>query len=294
MLKRTLCLVLLSLPLAAQAESAPPAAGQAAPTAAAAKAPVNPMTPVVRVNGKVLSAIHLSLLREERRGRGMPPGQDPEAFLRDSLINAELMAQEAERLGLDKPVGVQAAMELNRKELLGRALVEDFVNKHPVSEERSKAEYERLKASAAGTEYRSRHILVDDEKLAKSLISKLGGKKPAKFEDLAKTHSKDSSANAGGDLGWMSPKSLVPEFADAMVKLKKGQHTKTPVKTQFGWHVIKLDDSREVEFPAYERVKGRIDNQLIQNDIRQFVADLRAKAVVEIPSEAAPEKPAAQ
>ena len=280
-------LALISLSLSAYAA---PQADQPVSTPAAAEAnspaPVkmDPMTPVVRVNGVVLPAVQLALLRAERKGRSIPSGQDPDEYLRDSLINAELMAQEAVKMGLDKPIGVQTAIEMSRKELLGRALVEDFVSKHPVSEERSKAEYDRIKAKAGDMEYHARHILVPEEKLAKEIVAKLGGKKPAKFETLAKKYSKDSSADNGGDLGWMAPSNLVPEFAQAMTKLNKGEYTKDPVKSKFGWHVIQLEDTRPIEFPAYDKVRARIDNQIIQNDIRQYVSELRAKAVVEIPT----------
>lgn len=281
-------LVATALPALAETEpAASPAAslpaGNSAPASAQPYRRVDPETPIARVNGVVLNAISLSMLRQERAGRGQGP-QSSDEFLRDSLINAEIMAQEATKLGLDKDIGIQAALELNRKELLGRALVEDYISKHPIADERVKAEYDRLKAKAGSTEYRARHILVADEKLAKDLIAKLGGKKPAKFEDLAKTHSKDGSAKSGGDLGWMAPSNLVPEFASAMIKLKKGEVTKTPVKSQFGWHVIKLEESRAIAFPELDKAKERIANQLAQNDIRKFVGELRAVAKVEVPT----------
>lgn len=279
-------LIATALPALAETE---PAASPAAPLPAGNSASaqpyrrVDPETPIARVNGVVLNAISLSMLRQERAGRGQGP-QSSDEFLRDSLINAEIMAQEATKLGLDKDIGIQAALELNRKELLGRALVEDYISKHPIADERIKAEYDRLKAKAGSTEYRARHILVADEKLAKDLIAKLGGKKPAKFEDLAKTHSKDGSGKSGGDLGWMAPSNLVPEFASAMIKLKKGEVTKAPVKSQFGWHVIKLEESRAIAFPELDKAKERIANQLAQNDIRKFVGELRAVAKVEVPT----------
>jgi peptidyl-prolyl cis-trans isomerase C len=275
--------VVLALGLAA---SCLPSFAETTPAAAApAQILVDPNTPVARVNGVVLNAISLSLLREQRAGRGgQAAQQNNDEYLRDSLVNAEIMAQEASKLGLDKAIGLQAALELSRKELLGRALVEDFMSKHPVAEDRIKTEYDRLKAKAGGTEYRARHILVADEKLAKDLIAKLGGKKPAKFEDLAKANSKDGSAKAGGDLGWMAPSNLVPEFASAMTQLKKGEYSKTPVKTQFGWHIIKMEESRAIAFPDIDKVKERISNQLAQSDIRKYIGELRAVAKVEVPS----------
>lgn len=290
---KSLCLALglaaLTLPVHADTQPAasPAAAPAATPAAAPAQIPVDPNTPIARVNGVVLNAISLSLLREEYASRKQGPQHNDE-YLRDSLVNAEIMAQEAVKLGLDKPIGVVAALEMNRKELLGRALVENHMDNNPVSDERIKTEYERLKAKAGGTEYQASHILVADEKLAKDLIAKLGGKKPAKFDALAKANSKDSSAKNGGDLGWMAPANLVPEFAEAMTKLKPGEYTKAPVKTQFGWHIIKLEASRPIAFPELDKVKGRIANQLAQSDIREYVMQLRASAKVEVPSSAAP------
>lgn len=296
----TLAMILATTPIAALAQNVPAEAPAATPQAAKSadtgnNAPggvrVDPMTPVARVNGVVLNALHIALLREDRAARGQSAQASSDELLRDALINAEILSQEAVKQGLDKSATVQATMELNRKEMLGRVLVEDFVAKHPVKDERIKAEYDRLKAKAGATEYHPRHILVADEKLALDIATKLKGKK-VKFEDLAKKHSKDSSAESGGDLGWMSPSSLVPEFAEAMTKLKKGEFTAQPVKTRFGWHLIKLEDTRPIAFPELDKVKNRIVNQLTQNDIRQYVSELRASAKVEVPAPAATTPPA--
>ena len=134
-------------------------------------------------------------------------------------------------------------------------------------------------------EYQPKHILVEDEKLAKQIIAQLGGKKPAKFEDLAKKYSKDPTGKEGGDLGWLSPSNVVPEFSNAMVALKKGEYSKTPVKTQFGWHIIKLQDARKIDFPAFDKVRSRIDSQLAQQDVRKYLNELRATAKIEIPGQ---------
>jgi peptidyl-prolyl cis-trans isomerase C len=271
------------------AQDAPkPAAATAAPATAATPAAADvvrpdPNKPIARVNGVVLSAIHMNLLREERASRGQSPEQNSDENLRDSLVNAEIMAQEASKLGLDKMIGMQAALDLNRKELLGRALVDDYMNKHPIADERIRTEYDKLKAKAGDTEYHARHILVPDEKLAQELITKLKAKK-AKFEDLAKKYSKDSSGANGGDLGWMAPGNLVPEFATALVKLKKAEFTLAPVQSKFGWHIIRLEETRPIAFPEFDKVKGRLANQLAQIEIRKYVTELRAAARVEVPS----------
>jgi peptidyl-prolyl cis-trans isomerase C len=275
----------LSINAFADAPANPPAQAPAGDGKAVVR--VDPNTPIARVNGTVLNALQLTLLREERAARGQPPQAGGDEYLRDALINSEILAQEAIKQGLDKDPVLLTALELNRKEILGRALVENHAGKNPVKDERIKAEYDRLKAKAGDTEYHARHILVDDEKLAKDLAAKLKAKK-AKFEDLAKKHSKDSSAERGGDLGWMAPSNLVPEFALAMSALKKGETTPAPIKSRFGWHIIKLEETRPVSFPELDKVKGRIASQLMQNDIRQYVTELRSVAKVEVPTQTPP------
>jgi peptidyl-prolyl cis-trans isomerase C len=175
-----------------------------------------------------------------------------------------------------------AAIEYQKKDILAQAAIDEFAKRNPIGEDVIKSEYDKAKAKAGENEYRPRHILVASEKEARELIEKLtGGAKKAKFEDLAKKSSKDPSAGNGGDLGWILPANLVPEFAGAMVKLKKGEVGKDPVQTQFGWHVIKLEDTRKLDFPAYDKLKGRIAGQLQQLQLRKFVQELRATSKVE-------------
>jgi peptidyl-prolyl cis-trans isomerase C len=143
------------------------------------------------------------------------------------------------------------------------------------------AEYNKAKAKAGETEYRPRHILVNSEKEAKAVIAKLTTGKKAKFDDLAKKESKDSSAGNGGDLGWVLPANLVPEFANAMVGLKKGEISKTPVQTKFGWHVIRMEEIRKLDFPEFDKLKDRIASQMQQLQLRNYVVELRAGARVE-------------
>lgn len=249
---------------------------------AAAPAATEANKPLAVVNGVALPAIYGNFIRQSRSARGAAPESMTDESIRDSMVNMELLAQEALRKGLDKGPSVVAAIEFQKKELLGQATIEDFARSHPISDDVIKAEYDKAKAKAGESEYRPRHILVASEKEARAIIAKLttGAKKP-KFEDLAKTSSKDSSAGNGGDLGWILPANLVPEFANAMVKLKKGEIGKDPVQTQFGWHVIKLDDSRKLDFPTFEKIKGRIAGQLQQQQVRKFVQELRSTAKVE-------------
>lgn len=237
--------------------------------------------PLAVVNGVALPQIFANFVRQGRVNRGSAPESLTDEAVRDATITAEILAQEAVRKGLDKGPTLLAAMEFQKKELLSQATIEDFVRSHPISEETLKAEYDKAQAKAGNTEFRARHILVNSEKEAKAVIAKLTAGKKAKFEDLAKKESKDTSAGNGGDLGWTLPANLVPEFASAMIKLKKGEVTKEPVQTQFGWHVIRLEETRKLDFPTYDKIKGRIANQMQQHQLRKYVQELRAGAKIE-------------
>jgi len=171
-------------------------------------------------------------------------------------------------------------MELARQALLIRELFTDYQKKNPVTDEEIKAEYDKFVAANAGKEYKASHILVEKEDEAKAIIAEIN--KGAKFEDIAKKQSKDPGSGAhGGNLDWATPASYVPEFTEAMIKLEKGKMTQEPVKSQFGWHVIRLDDVRDAQLPKLEDVKPQIAQQLEQQKLAKFQADLRAKAKVE-------------
>jgi peptidyl-prolyl cis-trans isomerase C len=282
--------LLLSLILASLATFAVPAlsADSAQAEAGAEKAADN--GPVATVNGVAIPAIDAEVVHGDLARSGRKATDED---VRNILINNELLSQEAIRLGLDKPAEVQALLDLQRKDMLGKLLMQHFAKSHTISDERVQAEYDKFKAKVGDTEYHSRHILVDNEELAKEIIKKLEAKKPAKFEDLAKKYSKDpGSAAKGGDLGWMAPASLVPEFSEAMTHLKKDEFTKEPVKTKFGWHVIQLLDTRKLDLPTFEQLKGRISNKLMQEDLQAYLAELRSNAKIEIPAPA--EAPAAK
>ncbi len=245
----------------------------------AADAPAN--KPLAIVNGEAVPAMFGNFIRQNRIKRNMPPEALTDDAVKDGAVTATLLAQEAVKKGLDKEPTVAAALEFQKMELLGRATLEDYLRANPIREEAVKAEYENTKAKAGETEYRARHILVNSEKEAKNFIAKLNASRKTKFEDLAKKYSKDTSAGNGGDLGWVLPANLVPEFAEAMAGLKKGQITRTPVQTRFGWHIIKLEDTRKLDFPEYDKVKDRIAGQLQQQAIARLVKELAATAKVE-------------
>jgi len=258
------------------------AAGIPAPAPAATPAAVPAANkPLAIVNGEAVPAIYANFIRQNRVKRNMPAESLTDDSVREGAVTAVLLAQQALKKGLDKEPSVAAALEFQKMELLGRAAIEDYLNANPIKEETVKAEYDNAKAKAGTNEYRARHILVNSEAEAKDVIAKLSAGKKAKFEDLAKKHSKDTSADNGGDLGWVLPANLVPEFAQAMVGLKKGEITKTPVQTRFGWHVIRLEETRKLDFPEYDKIKNRIAGQLQQQAIGKLVKELAATAKVE-------------
>lgn len=232
------------------------------------------------VNGKPVPKARVDALAQQMARAGRPVTPDQMNQLKDEVVAREIFMQEARKRGLDTTDAFKDQMELARQSILIRELFADFQKKNPVGDAEAKAEYDKFVAANGGKEYRARHILVENEDEAKAIIASL--KKGAKFEDLAKKSSKDPGSGAnGGDLDWANADSYVPEFSDAMKKLGKGQMTETPVKTQFGWHVIRLDDVREAQLPPFDQVKPQIVQQMQQQKLAKFQDDLRAKAKVE-------------
>ncbi|MFI4922908.1 MAG: peptidylprolyl isomerase [Burkholderiales bacterium] len=242
-----------------------------------------PLTPgvVATVNGKPIPQSQLDVLLKERIAQGDKDTEELRKKLRDDLITREVLYQEMVKSGFDKSPGMATQADFVRENYLLQAFLQDFIKTHPVSEDMLKAEYDKIKSELENKqEYQARHILVDKEAEAKDIIAQL--KKGAKFDKLATEKSKDpGSASKGGDLGWNLPSSYVKPFGDALVKLKKGQYTQTPVETQFGWHIIKLEDVRPVKVPQYEDVKAKLQQRFQQQQFDKFLADLRAKAKIE-------------
>jgi peptidyl-prolyl cis-trans isomerase C len=234
---------------------------------------------VATVNGKAIPAAKVDQIVKQVVAQGK---QADSPQLRDAvkkeLIAREVMQQEAERQGVANRADVKAALDNARQSILTQAMMQDYIKKNPVKEADAKAEYERVKAQSGGKEYHARHILVKTEDEAKAIIAKL--KAGGKFEDLAK-QSLDGSANNGGDLDWAPPSAYVPEFSAAMVKLNKGQYTDTPVKTSFGYHVIKLEDTRAAKVPPFEEVKQQIMQGLEQSKVVAYRDELVKKAKVQ-------------
>ena len=234
---------------------------------------------VAMVNGKPVpkSRVETLLQQATKQGGGQPRTPELEAQVRDEVVLREMFMQEAEKRGLASSSDYKAQMELARQSILIRELFNDYTKKNPVTDADIQAEYDKFKAQASGAEYRTSHILVETEDQAKALIVQIKG--GAKFEDLAKKNSKDpGSGEKGGDLDWANPGSYVPEFSQAMVKLKKGEMTMEPVKSQFGYHIIRVDDTREAQFPPLDEVKPQIQQRLAQIKIAKFRDDVRAKA----------------
>jgi len=229
------------------------------------------------VNGKAVPKARVDLLLDQAKKAGQQVSPEMQGQARDQVVIREVFAQEAERRGIPASADFRAQMELARQSIMIRELFEDFRKKNPITDDEAKVEYEKFKAQATGTEYRARHILVDKEEEAKALIVQIKG--GAKFEDLAKVSSKDPGSGAnGGDLDFAKPESYVPEFGAAMTKLKKGELTDVPVKSQFGWHIIRLDDVREATFPAFDDVKAQLRQRLEQVKLQRYQDELRSKA----------------
>lgn len=232
---------------------------------------------IATVNGKAVPKSRVDTLIQQAQRAGQQVGPEVQQQARDQVVLREIFVQEAEKQGIAASADYKAQMELARQSILIRELFDGYKKKNPVTDEQAKVEYDKFKAQAAGTEYRARHILVEKEEDAKALIAQIKG--GAKFEDLAKKNSKDTgSAENGGDLDFAKPENYVAEFSGAMVKLKKGEMTDAPVKSQFGWHIIKLEDTREAQFPAFDEVKGQIKQRLESVKLQQYQEDLRAKA----------------
>jgi peptidyl-prolyl cis-trans isomerase C len=242
----------------------------------------------VTVNGTAISQRTVDLIARQNAAAGRPDTPESRRFVVDQLALQLVVAEEAVRKGLDKAPEVAEQIDAMKQSVLANAYVRDYIKNNPVSDDTVKAEYERIKATMAGTEYKARHILVDKEAEAKEVIARLR-KEPGAFAKLAMGKSRDTgSAPRGGDLGWFDAKGMVPEFGAALEKLEKGKFTQEPVRTQFGYHVILLEDSRPVETPPMEEVRAQLSQELQEQSLKKQFDALRAKAKIEISGAASP------
>lgn len=232
------------------------------------------------VNGKPIPAERMQVLKQqlERAGRKLTPEMDPQ--IKEEVIMREVFVQEAQKRGLAASEDYKTQMELMRQTILIRELFSDYQKNNPVTDADIQRAYNEFVAANAGKEYKASHILVEKESQAKNIIASI--KKGAKFEDIAKKESKDPGSGArGGDLDWASPNTYVAEFTEALVKLEKGKMTQEPVKSQFGWHVIRLDDTRDAKLPPLQDIKPQIEQQLEQQKMMEYQKSLRDKAKIE-------------
>ena len=231
------------------------------------------------VNGVSIPQSRIDMRVKAATQQNQPDTPELRKSIREDMINLEVLAQEAAKLGLDKSTEVTQQVALARQTVLANAFVQDYIKNHPVSDDVLKQEYEKLKMNVGTKEYKSRHILVETEAEAKSIIAQLG--KKAKFEKLAAKSKDAGSAEHGGELEWAVPSNFVMPFATAMVSLKKGEYTKEPVQTQYGWHVIKLDDVRELKVPSFDELKPQLQQRMQQQNVQNAITELRDKAKIE-------------
>jgi peptidyl-prolyl cis-trans isomerase C len=234
------------------------------------------------VNGTPIGKDSVDHLVGQRIAMGQADSPETRNAIINQLAMQMLVSQEAIKKNLDKTPEVIDQIKLTQQSILANAFVQDYIKNNPVSDDILKAEYDKIKAQMSGTEYKARHILVAKETEAKNIIAKLK-KDSTQFGKLAKEYSKDpGSRDKGGDLGWFDPHGMVPEFGAAVAKLEKGKFTLKPVKTQFGYHVILLEDSRAKPAPTFEQVKPQLAKQVQEQNLKKLIDDMMAKAKIEI------------
>lgn len=270
---------LLSSSGAVFAQGTPPAAPAPAPEAAAPATP-GPATVIARVNGQPITLADVADAAKNLPPQAQAmPGPVLMPIVIDQLVDRYALVNAARKQGLDKDPNVQRQMAAASDRALQSALIAKEVGPQ-LSEEAIRARYDRDIAGKPGEEQvHARHILVPTEAEAKDIIAQL--KKGADFTALAKQKSKDPGAAQGGDLGFFKKGDMVPEFAEAAFALKPGQVTQTPVKTQFGWHVIKVDERKRDEPPTFEQAHDELRQRMIQEDVQKVLADARQGVTIE-------------
>jgi len=257
---------LAGIPAHAQDKAAPAKAPAAPAPAAAAPAAGKELFPKP----------YFDFLLKERLAQGQPDTPELRNAIRDELNTRELLVREAKKKGMEKSSDVKNQMDLAAQTVLVRAYVADWIKANPIPDAALRKEYEAIKAQMGDKEYKVRHILVEKEDEAKEIIAAL--QKGDKFETLAERSKDPGSKAKGGDLDWNAPGNFVKPFSDAMVKLPKGKFTTQPVQTQFGWHVIAVDEIRDAKVPPFEEVKPQLQQRLQAQYLDQYFKELRAKA----------------
>jgi len=231
------------------------------------------------VNGVAIPEAAAELAVAEQKAKGVPDTQQLREAVRNELIGRELLTQEARKLGLDKKTEVATQVEIARQAVYINAFVQEFSKTNPITDLDVRAAYDNLKAQLGDTEYKIRHILVEQESEANAIIVNL--KKGAKFDDLAKQSKDRASAERGGDLGWINRVGLVKPLIDAIVGMSKGKYTETPIRTNVGYHVVLLEDTRPLSLPPLDQMRQQLAQRLLQEKIQRYVSELRAKATIQ-------------
>jgi peptidyl-prolyl cis-trans isomerase C len=234
---------------------------------------------VAVVNNKPIPKAREDAWVKELTKQGQKDTPELRKMVKERLVQNEVLLQEATKRGIAEQADVKFMLDIQRQNTLIQALLRDEMAKNPVTDAEVQAEYDKQKSAVGTREYRARHILVENQADATSIIEQL--KKGAKFEELAKKSKDTGSAANGGDLDWAAPDAYVKPFADALQKLKKGDTTDAPVQTQFGWHVIRLDDVRDTQFPPLEQVAPQIRESLQQQKAQAFVQTLTKNAKIQ-------------
>jgi peptidyl-prolyl cis-trans isomerase C len=234
----------------------------------------------VKVNGVSVSQNLADAFISEQKAKGAPDSPELRNAVREELIRRELLAQQARKAGLLKKPDIAAQAEAAKQAVFIRSYVQQYVEKNPINDDQLQAEYQKIKAQVGSTEYKTRHILVKEESEARAIIGELQ-KDAGKFDELAKQSIDPGSKDKGGDLGWAVPGNYVKPFADALTALGRGKFTENPVQSQFGYHVILLEDTRPATFPNFEEIKPRLLQQAQAQQVTKMVDDLRAKAKIE-------------
>ncbi len=256
-----------------------PGASATSPTSTAAA--VSKEDAVASVNGQFISKADLKALEDDIAQRSHGQQNFPKAQLIDELVQRELLVQAATTKQLQETPDVKTQLEMARRSLLAQALIKDFLATNPITDADLKVEYDKQVGGQDKAEFKARHILVKTEDEAKKIIAELDQGKD--FADLAKKHTQDPSGKeSGGDLGWFSAKQMVAPFSEALVLLEKGKYSKTPVKTQFGYHIILREDSREQTPPPFDSVKEQIRPMVQRAKVEAMLKDLREKGKVEV------------
>ncbi len=234
------------------------------------------------VNGKAIKQSWVDFITKDAEARGQKSSDGMRNAIINELVGSELAYQEAQKQGLDKDPDFKTSSELANRKMLVNVFLQDFMKKNPVTEAEKKAAYEDYKKELGDKEYSARHILVKTEAEAKDVMAQL--KKGDDFAKVAKEKSLDpGSKEKGGDLGWFSPAGMVKPFSDAVTGLKKGETTSAPVQTQFGWHIIKLVDTRAAQVPSYDKVKEGLERTLQQRKLEKMMIGLKEKSKIDVP-----------